>query len=153
VRAGQLGDLHPEAAEVLSLVDQLVGLHVVRRVPAGGQQDQAQLALRLERRAVAVAGVLPQPGQRRSQDRDQLRVADHEAVPQRHVVEPDVPELMAEDEPRSFPVVITEVREQLVGQHDVVAGQSALRRERVERAIAVAEKQDRGGFHAQDPAN
>jgi len=63
-------------------------------------------------------------------------------------MEPDVPDLVTEDEPRSFPVVITEVGEQLVGQHDVVVRPSALRRERVERAVAVAEKHGRGGLHA-----
>jgi DNA-binding CsgD family transcriptional regulator len=151
MRSRQLGDSHPETAEVTSLVDQLTGLHVFRRVPAGGQQDQTQLALRLEHRAVPVARVLPQPGQRRSQDRDQLRVAEHQVVPQRHVMEPDVPDLVAEDEPRSFPVVITEIREQLVGQHDVVVGQSALSRERVKRAVAVSQVQGRGGLHAQGP--
>jgi DNA-binding CsgD family transcriptional regulator len=151
VRSRQLGDPHPETAEVTSLVDQLAGLHVFRRVPAGGQQDQTQFALRLEHRAVPVTGVLPQPGQRRSQDRDQLRVAEHQVVPKRHVMEPDVPDLVAEDEPRSFPVVIAEVREQLVGQHDVVVGPSALSRERVERAVAVGQVQGRGRLHAQDP--
>lgn len=48
VRSGQLGDLHPETAKVASLVDQLADMHVIRRVPAGGQQDQPDLALRLE---------------------------------------------------------------------------------------------------------
>jgi len=149
VRPGQLGDLHPETAEVASLAGQFTDPHVIGGVPAGGQQDQAKLALRLERRAVPVARVLAQPGQRRSQDRDQLRVAKHQVVPQRHVMEPDVPDLVTEDEPGSFPVVVTEVCEQLVGQHDVVVRPPALRRERVEHAVAVAEKHGRGGLHAQ----
>jgi trehalose/maltose hydrolase-like predicted phosphorylase len=55
VRPGQLGDLHPETAEVASLARQFADPHVIGGVPAGGQQDQAQLALRLERRAVPVA--------------------------------------------------------------------------------------------------
>ena len=127
-----------------SLLDQFADPHVIGGVPACGQQDQARLALRLERRAVTVAGVLAQPGQRWPQDRDQLGVADQQAVPQRYVMEPDVGDLVAEG-PLPTPVVITEIREQLVGQHDVVVGRSALRGERVERAVAVTEK------HAREP--
>src|SRR4029077_4834895 len=47
VRSRQLGDPYPETAKVASLIDQLVYLHVIRRVTADGQQDQTQLALRL----------------------------------------------------------------------------------------------------------
>ena len=54
-----------------------------------------------------------------------------------------------EDEPRSIPVVISEIDEQLVGQHDVVAGPSALRRERIDRAIALTEIHVWGGLHTQ----
>ena len=53
VRPGQLGDLHPETAEVASLVDQFADPHVIGGVPAGGQQDQAGLALRLKGRQLA----------------------------------------------------------------------------------------------------
>jgi hypothetical protein len=68
-------------------------------------------------------------------------------------MELDVPDLAAEDEPRFFPVVISEVREQLVGHRDVVVGPSALGRERIERAVAVAEIHGRGGFTLMVAAN
>ena len=51
--------------------------------------------------------------------------------------------------PCSIPVVISEIGEQLVGQYDAVAGPSDLRRERIDRAIALTEIHVWGGLHTQ----
>jgi hypothetical protein len=64
------------------------------------------------------------------------------------VVQADVPHLVAEDEPQSLPVVVVQVGEQLVGQHDVVVAR-CLRGERVQRPVAVRQEDLRPSPQAQ----
>jgi hypothetical protein len=54
------------------------------------------------------------------------------------VVQPDVAELMPEDELQTFAIVVVEIREQFVGEHDIVVPRR-LRRERVQRAVAIGQ--------------
>jgi hypothetical protein len=55
------------------------------------------------------------------------------------VVQPDVAHLVAEDDPQTVPVVLIQVDEQLIRQHDVVVA-GGLRGERIQRPVAVGQE-------------
>jgi uncharacterized protein (DUF2252 family) len=135
----QLRESDPETPQRGTLPDELVDVHDVLGVPTGRQKHQAGRSQWRQVGALPVARVLTQAGESRAEQRDPLGVRDGDLVPQRDVVQADVAQLVTEDEAQSVAVVVIQVREEFVGQHDVVVA-GGLRREGVQRAVAVAEE-------------